>query len=104
MPHYKQTISSPHPENPGRTHTLTANTDCPRCGGELDNVEVEPGDLLHCPHCQGALEACGRVEDGDTDRTKNIITISWLQPAALGEVARPTCECAGCEPRRTEEG
>ena len=100
MPHYKQTLPSPHPQNPERTHTLLCNTDCPRCGGSLNEVDVEPGDLLHCPHCEGALEACGRVEDGGQDRTKNIVTISWLQPSRFGAVAGPDCDCGGCVARR----
>lgn len=98
MPHYKQSIPSPHPENPRRTHTLIANTDCPRCGGSLDRVECEPADLLHCPHCHGALEACGRIEDGGQHRAANIVTISWLQPVDAWRMAGEGCICAGCTP------
>lgn len=97
MPHTKHVVPSPHPQNAERTHTLVLNTDCPRCGGSLDGVYAEPGDLLHCPHCRGALESCARLEDGDTDRRANVVTIAWLQPSEFGDVAGPDCDCAGCE-------
>ena len=103
MAHYKQTVPSPHPDNAARTHTIIANTDCPRCGGSLDRVSAEPGDVLHCPHCGGAVEACGRVEDGGADRTANIVTISWLQPSRFGAAAGPECGCGGCSARKRGE-
>ena len=97
MPHYKHVMPAPHEKNAARTHTLVLNTDCPRCGGSLSDLRVQPEDLLHCLHCFGALEACVRIEDGDKDRTANVVTIGWFQPAGFLTPAGPGCDCVGCE-------
>lgn len=104
MPHYKHSIPCPHPENADRKHTIVANTDCPRCGGSLDRVELEPGAAFHCPHCRGGLNVCARVEDGGTDRSQDVVTLSWLQPATFLVPTDAECRCGGCESRAKAEG
>lgn len=104
MPHHKFVVPQPHPQNPARTHTVILNTDCPRCGASMDGMGLEPDDLLHCPACKGPVESCARIEDGDEDRSANIVTIAWLQPAAFRHPPGPTCSCLGCSLRASEEG
>lgn len=104
MAHLKHVSPAPHPQNPARTHTLLLNTGCPRCGGDIAGLALEPDSLLHCPHCHGALESLARMEDGGRDRTANVVTIAWLAPGDFGHPAGPECDCAGCESTRPPEG
>jgi ribosomal protein S27AE len=103
MPHSKHVVPSPHPQNPGRTHTVILNTDCPRCGGSLGGLGIEPDDLLHCVHCRSALHSCFRIEDGNEDRSINIVSIAWLEPARLWTPFSADCGCVGCESARSHE-
>jgi hypothetical protein len=104
MAHSRHVIASPHPDNAERTHTIALNTDCPRCGGSLAGLGVEPDDLFHCPHCRGGLDACARIEDGGADRTTNIVTIAWIQPASVRRRAGDDCVCVGCASTRPRDG
>lgn len=107
MAHHKHTAQSPHPKNLLRTKTFVLNTDCPRCGASLGDVDVVPVDLMHCPRCNGALAVAEHIAAGYTDprmdRGEDIVSIYWLQPTRWREVAGPACDCAGCNARRARE-